>query len=63
MATTNIYKVVTTLLSRFEFELADDAERLAVERGEWMGKLPPLISVGVSDLDGGLWVRGKERVR
>jgi cytochrome P450 len=61
MATTNIYKVVTTLLSKFDFQLADDREREEVERGEWTGKLPPLISVGVSDLDGGLWVRAKER--
>lgn len=61
MATTNILKVVTTLLANFDFELADEGERRAADRGEWQGRLPPLISVGVSDLDGGLWVRARER--
>jgi len=61
MATTNIFKVVATLLRCFKFELADERERGEVERGQWRGKLPELISVGVSDLREGLWVKATVR--
>lgn len=61
VAQTNIYKLVSTLLRVFEFQLADPREREGVERGEFYGKLPSLISVGISDLEGPLFVRAKRR--
>lgn len=61
MATTNITKVVSTLIREFEFEIADETRRAEVAAGEWVGRLPALISVGVSDLDGGLWVTARSR--
>lgn len=61
VATTNIYKLTSTLLREFEFELADENERLDVGKGLYQGKIPPLMSVGISDLEGPLLVRVRER--
>ena len=61
MATTNILKVVSTLLREFEISIADEEREKEVQRGEWKGRLPSLISVGVSDLKEGLWVKAKLR--
>lgn len=61
VAQTNIYKLVSTLLRVYEFQLADPKERERVKMGEFYGKLPGLISVGISDLDGPLMVTAKLR--
>lgn len=61
VAMTNIYKLMSTLLREFEFELAEEAERLDVEKGLYRGKLPRLISVGISDLQDPLLVRVRPR--
>ena len=61
VAQTNIYKLASTLLREFEFCLADTDEQEAVSRGDFRGVLPPLISVGISDLEGPLMVRAKRR--
>ncbi|ETS79298.1 hypothetical protein PFICI_09151 [Pestalotiopsis fici W106-1] len=61
IAQTNIYKVMSTLLSEFNFELANENEREAVRRGDFVGKLPELISVGISDLKDPIWVTAKPR--
>jgi cytochrome P450 len=61
VAQTNIYKLSSTLLRDFEFELADPAESLAVEKGAFRGKIPSMISVGISDLEQPLMVRARRR--
>ncbi|KAI0133752.1 benzoate 4-monooxygenase cytochrome P450 [Xylariales sp. AK1849] len=61
IAQTNIYKVVSTLLSEFDFQLADAGEREAVNRGDFVGKLPELVSVGISDLAQPLRVTARSR--
>lgn len=61
VAMTNIYKLSSTLLREFSFELADAEERQAVDRGEFVGKLPKMYSVGISDLDGPLMVTARVR--
>jgi hypothetical protein len=61
LATMNVYKLTATLLREFEFEIADAEERNAVLRGEYEGKLPDMVSVGISDLNGPLMVRAKMR--
>ncbi|KAF6824782.1 isotrichodermin C-15 hydroxylase [Colletotrichum plurivorum] len=62
VALANIYKLASTLLRDFEFQLADPEESEKAARGEFRGKLPGLISVGVSDLRGPLMVRAKTTV-
>lgn len=62
MALTNIFKLLSTLLREFDFCLADDGERQKVKEGKFYGTLPPLISVGVSDLDEPLMVTARARV-
>ena len=62
MALTNIYKVVSTLLKTFEFEIVDEGEREAAARGEFRGKLPEMFSVGISDLEGPLMVKAVRRI-
>ena len=62
MATTNIYKVTATLLREFDFQLADQEEWQAAQDGHFRGILPPLISVGVSDLATPLMVRARDKV-
>lgn len=49
VAQTNIYKLTSTLLRLFDFQLADE-EREKVASGAYHGVLPELISVGISDL-------------
>lgn len=61
VAMTNIYKLMSTLLSEFEFNLADSDEAQQASNHEFRGKIPALISVGISDLEGPLMVRARER--
>lgn len=61
IATTNIYKLMSTLLREFEFELPSEQERLAIERGAFKGQMPRLVSVGVSELEEPLMVKAKLR--
>lgn len=61
VALSNIYKLSSTLLKEFEFELADHTERLEVRQGSFKGKLPDLVSVGISDLAQPLMVRAHKR--
>lgn len=61
VAQTNIYKLSSTLLREFEFELADAVETVDVEKGAFIGKMPKLVSVGVSDLQEPLMVRARRR--
>lgn len=63
VATTNIYKVVSTLLKEFTFELADEQERKDVEQGLYRERIPSMVSVGISDLKAPLMVRVSKRVR
>lgn len=61
VATTNIYKLFSTLLKEFTFELADEQERADVELGRYKGTIPDLVSVGISDMKGPLLVRARVR--
>lgn len=61
VAQTNIYKLASTLLREFDFCLADADEQELASRGDYRGVLPPLISVGISDLEGPLMVKAKRR--
>ncbi|KAJ5717816.1 hypothetical protein N7488_003462 [Penicillium malachiteum] len=63
VAMTNIYKLMSTLLSQFEFELADNIEAKKALNNEFYGKIPELISVGISDLAAPLMVRARRRDR
>ncbi|KAH7030053.1 cytochrome P450 [Macrophomina phaseolina] len=62
VAQTNIYKLSSTLLREFEFELADAGEKAGVENGLYRGKIPGLVSVGISELKEPLMVRARRRV-
>ena len=62
MATTNIYKVTSTLLRTFSFELADETERTAAAQGKLKGTLPEMVSVGFNDLNQPMMVRAKRRM-
>ncbi|RDW84241.1 hypothetical protein BP6252_01831 [Coleophoma cylindrospora] len=57
----NIYKLASTLLREFDFELADPSERGEVQQGAFKGKIPDLISVGISDLEKPLMVKSRQR--
>ncbi|KAK9451825.1 cytochrome P450 [Limtongia smithiae] len=61
VAQANIYKLASTLLRLYDFQLADSEERMAINRGEFQGKIPRMISVGISDLEGPLMVTAKRR--
>ncbi|KAJ5596154.1 hypothetical protein N7450_002612 [Penicillium hetheringtonii] len=63
VAMTNIYKVVSTLLKDFEFELADRGEHSLTQANELQRKIPEMISVGISDLASPLMVRARQRTR
>lgn len=51
VAQTNLYKLSSTLLKEFTFELADLDERNKVDNGVFRGKLPEMINVGISELE------------
>ncbi|KAG7125195.1 Cytochrome monooxygenase like protein [Verticillium longisporum] len=59
LALSNVYKLAATLLREFEFGIANAEERQVAARGGFRGKLPEMISVGVSDLKGPLMVTAK----
>lgn len=61
MALANINKVVSTLLNEFEFRLADVEDAETARKGLYRAVEPPMISVGISDLDGPLMVVAKVR--
>ncbi|KAE9579215.1 Cytochrome P450 monooxygenase gsfF [Colletotrichum fructicola] len=61
LAQTNIYKLASTLLHEFYFQLADSQELEEVSKGRFLGRLPEMMSVGVSDLKGPLMVTAKTR--
>ncbi|KAH7130960.1 putative benzoate 4-monooxygenase cytochrome P450 [Dactylonectria macrodidyma] len=61
VAQTNIYKLASTLLRHFEFQLADAEEREDVSSGKFHGLVPEMISVGISDLKHPLLVTAKVR--
>ncbi|KAJ6127154.1 hypothetical protein N7523_002766 [Penicillium sp. IBT 18751x] len=63
VAMTNIYKLMSTLLSEFEFELADENERALAKNNGFVGQIPELISVGISDLAQPLLVKVQKRDR
>lgn len=63
IAQTNIYKLVSTLLREFEFELADPQETLAVGQGAFIGRIPSMVSVGISDLEAPLMVKATLRTK
>lgn len=63
VAQANIYKLSSTLLREFEFRLADESERVGVDKGVFRGCLPRLVSVGISDLDEPLMVTVKRRLK
>lgn len=63
VAMTNIYKLMSTLLSEFEFELADENERALAQNNGFIGQIPELISVGISDLAQPLLVKAQKRER
>lgn len=54
---------MSTLLSEFDFALADVQEAKRASNGEFRGKIPDLISVGISDLATPLMVRARKRDR
>ncbi|KAJ5460735.1 uncharacterized protein N7458_002287 [Penicillium daleae] len=63
VAMTNIYKLMSTLLSEFEFELADEKERGSSTIEGASTDIPELISVGISDLASPLMVKASKRKR
>ena len=63
LALSNIYKLAGTLLKEFNFELADLDERLEVQRGSFVGVIPELVSVGISDLAQPLMVKARIRMK
>lgn len=63
VAMTNIYKLMSTLLSEFEFELADENENTRALEDGFLGEIPKLTSVGISDLELPLLVKAQKRDR
>lgn len=61
MAMTNIYKLMSTLLKEFEFELADEEKQERAQRNGFYGEMPDMISVGISDLAAPLMVNARKR--
>lgn len=61
VTTTNIYKLMSTLLREFSFELADAQKIAEVQKGLYVGRVPEMLSVGISDLKGPLLVKAKAR--
>jgi cytochrome P450 len=63
IAMTNIYKLMSTLLREFEFDLASEGEKADVVKGLFRGKMPEMVSVGISDLKDPLMVKVRLRAR
>jgi cytochrome P450 len=61
VALSNIYKLSSTLLKEFDFELVDLNERLEVQMGAFRGRIPDLVSVGISDLAQPLMVKARQK--
>lgn len=61
VAMTNIYKLMSTLLREFEFELEDKEKQAKVQNDRDCGDVPEMISVGISDLASPLMVRARKR--
>ena len=61
LALSIINKLAATLLSEFRLELADANEQAKAVAGEFRGRLPPMKSIGISDLDGPLYVKATMR--
>ncbi|KAJ5387707.1 hypothetical protein N7509_010248 [Penicillium cosmopolitanum] len=61
VAMSNIYKLMSTLLKEFQFELVDGKEKAKVGRGGFQGEIPEMISVGISDLASPLMVKARKR--
>jgi hypothetical protein len=65
LAQTNIYKLTSTLLREFAFEYVRLGGKKAVdqseERGQSLGGLPDMVSVGISDLEQPLMVKVRRR--
>jgi cytochrome P450 len=62
IAMSNIYKLMSTLLHEFDFDLASEGEKIDVANGLFRGKIPEMVSVGISDLKDPLMVRVRARV-
>lgn len=56
LALSIIYKVTTTILSEFQLKLADETAQDMAVAGKFRGKLPPMTSVGISDIKGSIVV-------
>ena len=63
VALSNIYKLSSTLLKEFDFELASSSEILKTKQGEFIGKIPDMVSVGISDLEQPLMVKARRRAK
>lgn len=63
VAMTNIYKLMSTLLSEFEFKLADEKGRDSASQDRSVSDVPELMSVGISDLARPLLVKASKRTR
>lgn len=61
VAQTNIYKVMSSLLKEFQFELVAADGETDVESRNVRAKLPEMVSVGISDLEHPLMVRVRKR--
>lgn len=61
VAMSNIFKLMSTLLKEFRFELVDEEEKAKVRRGGFQGQVPKMISVGISDLASPLMVKASKR--
>lgn len=61
VAMTNIYKLMSTLLRQFEFELEEKEQQAKVQSDQFCGNVPEMISVGISDLASPLMVKARKR--
>lgn len=61
LALSIIHKLTATLLAEFILELADPQEQQAAVAGEFRGRLPPMLSTGISDVKGAIMVRAVDR--
>ncbi|KAF2650009.1 cytochrome P450, partial [Lophiostoma macrostomum CBS 122681] len=61
LALSIINKVTATLLAEFSLELADAMDQQRAVAGEFRGELPPMKSVGISDVKGPIMVMATRR--